>query len=109
MLIIILFIFFITVSVRSEPQPIKSGTTVAAHCAKVKDIIKTNTLDKDPRFPEGVPNASVPSRILCHPICSQGEEVEAVVEFIKKGRGLFTEDDIEVQEEFLVSSSNVLH
>jgi len=95
--------------VKSEPQPIKSGTTVAAHCAKVKDIIKTNTLDKDPRFPEGVPNASVPSRILCHPICSQGEEVEAVVEFIKKGRGLFTEDDIEIVNSYFVWGGVAIH
>ena len=38
------------------------------------------------------------SKVLCHPICSEDEELEAVIEFIKEGKGsAFTEDDIEVR------------
>ena len=37
------------------------------------------------------------SKVLCHPICSEEEELEAVIEFLKEGKGgAFTEDDIEV-------------
>lgn len=73
---------------------IKSGMTVAAHCAKVKDIIKTvnphyvsifinshmliNFSIKDPRFPLGVPGNDVNYRVLCHPICSEQEDIEVV-------------------------------
>ena len=39
----------------------------------------------------------VVSKVLCHPICSEEEELEAVIEFLKEGKGgAFTEDDIEV-------------
>ena len=41
--------------------------------------------------------AQVVSKVLCHPICSEEEELEAVIEFLKEGKGgAFTEDDIEV-------------
>ena len=41
--------------------------------------------------------AQAVSKVLCHPICSEEEELEAVIEFLKEGKGgAFTEDDIEV-------------
>ena len=80
-------------------QQIKSGATVAAHCAKVKDIIKTSLNVKDPRFPLGVPGWSPTAKVLCHPVCSEDEDIEAVLEFVKDGKGNnFTEEDIEVGE-----------
>ena len=57
-------------STPERSQQIKSGTTVAAHCAKVKDIIKSSNCSQDPRFPLGVPGLTGSYRVLCHPICS---------------------------------------
>ena len=85
---------------RERSQQIRSGTSVAAHCAKVKDIIKTSLSVKDPRFPLGVPGWPPTARVLCHPVCSEDEDIEAVLEFVKDGKGnSFTEEDIEVGEE----------
>ena len=81
----------------SLSQQIRSGTSVAAHCAKVKDIIKTSLAVKDPRFPLGVAGWPPTAKVLCHPVCSEDEEIEAVLEFVKDGKGnSFTEEDIEV-------------
>ena len=51
-------------------QYIRSGSTIATHCAKVKDIIKSSNCTQDPRFPLGVPGLTGSYRVLCHPICS---------------------------------------
>ena len=51
-------------------QYIRSGSTIATHCAKVKDIIKSSNCSQDPRFPLGVPGLTGSYRVLCHPICS---------------------------------------
>ena len=99
--IILTFQVFIyqTLSTREKSQQIRSGTTVAAHCAKVKDIIKSNNLKLDPRFPQGVPGHDASSRVLCFPICSDQEDIEVVLEFIREGKGVgFTENEIEVNE-----------
>ena len=40
-------------------QTIGSGTTIAAHCANIKDIVMTNTKEVDENFPEGIPNVEV--------------------------------------------------
>ena len=62
---------------------VRSGTTIAAHCAKVRDIIRTVTGLRDPRFPLGLPGRPVGCKVLCHPVCSEEEEIEAVLEFVK--------------------------
>ena len=78
-------------------QQIRSGTSIAAHCAKVKDIIKTSLGVRDPRFPLGVSGWPPTAKVLCHPVCSEDEDIEAVLEFVKDGKGnSFTEEDIEV-------------
>ena len=85
---------------RERSQQIRSGTSVAAHCAKVKDIIKTSLAVKDPRFPLGVPGWPPSAKVLCHPVCSEDEDIEAVLEFVKDGKGnSFTEEDIEVADD----------
>ena len=87
-------------STPERSQQIKSGTTVAAHCAKVKDIIKTSLSVRDPRFPHGVPGLPPTAKVLCHPVCSEDEDIEAILEFVKDGKGnCFTEEDIEVVRE----------
>ena len=35
-------------------------------------------------------------KVLCHPICSQDDELEAIVELIRTTGDMFTEDDCEV-------------
>ena len=40
--------------------------------------------------------------MLCHPICSETEEVEAVLELVRKKGAEFTDDDIEVINSYLV-------
>ena len=111
-------------------QYIRSGSTIATHCAKVKDIIKSSNCTQDPRFPLGVPGLTGSYRVLCHPICSDQvtftanqclahaqcgkyylqEDIEAVLEFIKKGKGEgFTEDDIEVVNSYLVWGAVGIH
>ena len=35
-------------------------------------------------------------RVLCHPICSEEEELEAVLEFVRIKGQAFTENDLEV-------------
>merc|ERR1719167_802346 len=40
---------------------------------------------------------------MCQPICSENEELEAVIEFVKEGKGsAFTDDDIEIVNSYLV-------
>ena len=39
---------------RVTRQAVGSGRSIAAHCAKVKDIIRTDNSGRDPRFPLGV-------------------------------------------------------
>ena len=91
-------------------QKIKSGTTIAAHCAKVKDIIKSESPSADPRFPEGVPGHTSGVKVLCHPVCSGEEDIEAVLEFVKEGKGNnFTEDDIEIVNSYLVWGAVGIH
>ena len=90
---------------RVTRQAVGSGRSIAAHCAKVKDIIRTDNSGRDPRFPLGVlgfevsggrPPPQGSGRVLCHPICSDEEELEAVLEFVRMRGAAFTEDDIEV-------------
>ena len=84
----------------TRSQQIRSGTSIAAHCAKVKDIIKTSLSVKDPRFPLGVAGWPPTAKVLCHPVCSEDEDIEAVLEFVKDGKGnSFTEEDIEVADD----------
>ena len=35
-------------------------------------------------------------KVLCHPICSQDEELEAIIELIRTSGNMFTDDDCEV-------------
>ena len=37
-------------------------------------------------------------KVLCHPICSQDDDLEAVVELIRTSGNMFTEDDCEVHD-----------
>ena len=39
---------------RVEIQTFGSGTSVAAHVAKTKDVVRDKTSNKDPRYPEGI-------------------------------------------------------
>ena len=88
-------------------QQIRSGTSIAAHCAKVKDIIKTSLGVRDPRFPLGVSGWPPTAKVLCHPVCSEDEDIEAVLEFVKDGKGnSFTEEDIEVGYQELCEGHN---
>merc|ERR1740128_288600 len=80
----------------AKSQKIRSGTTLAAHCAKVKDVLRVNTATQDPRFPKGVPDTKTPSKVLCYPVCSESEELEAVLELVRSKGNNYTEEDVEV-------------
>jgi len=93
----------------AHKQAIGSGRSIAAHCAKVKDIIRTDNSGKDPRFPLGVLGYQGPGRVLCHPICSDEEELEAVLEFVRVSGPAFDEDDIETVNSYLVWGGIAIH
>jgi hypothetical protein len=109
-------------------QAIRPGGSVAAFCAHAKDVVGGRGRGAGPLGRCGPPTpARMPgslmecwdwrwgrtmgndctavqgnARILCHPICSGVQELEAVVEFVRIHGNAFTEEEIEKVNSYLV-------